>query len=209
MDKNQLTKTARAVRAKAQTLSKAMPRGTISGFQCPQCSERQVAKLPVVWLPADGGRWVAPPEAVLPDPQCRQQPELAAALLAAGVPLAMDLPESAAAAMLELTPGAAAMHPALLRSRLQRSTAHSAFSQGMCPSAASLLVDKTLIMLDFCAPIPGTKQLQFLLALFAREALCRDAAWVCRRGLSRAAAPRVLGCAGNCRRFASSASCRN
>ena len=91
----------------------------------------QIATLPVVWVPRRGGTWVMPSEAVLPDPQCRQQPELAAALLAAGVPLAMEVPETVAAAMLESTPGARAMHPALLRTHLQHAEGSLASLQGM------------------------------------------------------------------------------
>ena len=90
----------------------------------------QIANLPVVWLPAGKGGWVTPAVAVLPDPECRQRPELAAALAAAGVPLAMDVPPAVAAAMLDSTPGARAMHPALLRSHLQRSADHSVLAEG-------------------------------------------------------------------------------
>jgi len=139
----------------------------------------QVAKLPVTWVAthpreAGRGRWVTPAEAVLPDPQSRQQPELtggspcpgvqaalcrfnfsaehvlmqclqrasassccvlhtswgeghaeldlrcaSAALLEAGLPLAADVPEAIAAAMLDLTPGARAVHPALVRDHLR------------------------------------------------------------------------------------------
>ena len=42
-----------------------------------------------------------------------------AALLEAGLPLAADVPDAIAAAMLDLTPGARAMHPALLRDHLR------------------------------------------------------------------------------------------
>ena len=45
----------------------------------------QIAKLSVVWVAthpreAGGGRWATPAEAVLPDPQSRQQPELTGGL---------------------------------------------------------------------------------------------------------------------------------
>ena len=73
---------------------------------------------------------MAPADAVLPDPQCRQDPELAAALLAVGVPLAMDVPPAVAAAMLDLTLGARGMHPALLRSHMQGPASHAVLSNG-------------------------------------------------------------------------------
>ena len=147
----------------------------------------QVAKLPVLWVAATpwaagAGRWATPAEAVLADPQSRQQPELtgtvsragnnvkhtpakaslcawifreystwidsqigplytpkvarrkrclqpltaddcsyhgAAALREAGLPLAGDVPEATAAAVLDLTPGARAVHPGLLRDHLR------------------------------------------------------------------------------------------
>ncbi len=44
-----------------------------------------------------------------------------AALLEAGLPLAVDVPEAIAAAMLYLTPGARAVHPGLLRDHLRAS----------------------------------------------------------------------------------------
>lgn len=55
----------------------------------------------MVLVPSGGGGWVAPQEAVLPDLQCRQQPDLAAALLAAGLLLAVDVPDAVVTAMLE------------------------------------------------------------------------------------------------------------
>ena len=79
----------------------------------------QAAQLPVAWVDCEGGRWVAPCRALLPDEACARSPLLAAALSREGMPLVTGLPPVLLQAWREAMPGVQAVSPAAVRAHLR------------------------------------------------------------------------------------------
>ncbi len=82
---------------------------------------RQVAKLPVVHIEANGGQWVRPEQALFLDESSRAQPELLEALLREGVPLAdQGMPAELVQTCLQHIPEAQTLTPKAVRALLGR-----------------------------------------------------------------------------------------
>lgn len=79
----------------------------------------QVMQLPVAWTDCEGGRWVAPCRALLPDRACARNPLLAAAVSREGMPLVTGLPPALLSAWQEAMPGMQTLSPAAVRAHLK------------------------------------------------------------------------------------------
>jgi hypothetical protein len=79
----------------------------------------QAAQLPVAWTDCEGGCWVAPCRALLPDDACARSPLLAAALAREGMPLVAGLPPALLHAWREAMPGVQAVTPPAARAHLR------------------------------------------------------------------------------------------
>ncbi len=89
----------------------------------------QVAFLKVVWTDSQGGRWVTPTDALLPDEACTADPELAAALSMEGMSLVTGAPAWLLSAWLSKVPSIRTVTPAAVRYHLRAKGAGLALAQ--------------------------------------------------------------------------------
>ncbi|GAX84471.1 hypothetical protein CEUSTIGMA_g11891.t1 [Chlamydomonas eustigma] len=79
-----------------------------------------LSSCPIIWTEAQGGKWLPPSKVLFSDGILRKSPALKAVLLTLGLPIASHTPMELEQLMLQLTPGAAVITPALVRAHLGR-----------------------------------------------------------------------------------------
>ena len=109
----------------------------------------------MVWTDSQGGRWVTPTDALLPDEACTADPELAAAFSMEGMPLVMGAPAWLLSAWLSKVPGIRTVTHATVRSHLRAKGAGLALAQRPAEEraeAAAAVLSYCLSGLSLSAP---------------------------------------------------------
>lgn len=106
----------------------------------------QVASLKIAWAESDGGRWLAPTDALLPDEACTSAPQLAAAFSKEGMPLVTGAPAWLLSAWRTKVPGTRTLTPAAARAHLRAKGARLALMQRPAEERAG----SAAAMLSYC-----------------------------------------------------------
>lgn len=112
---------------------------------------RQASRLPVAWTDANGGRWLAPCNALLPDQACLDAPALAATLVREGLHLSTGLPTSLQRTWQEAMPRICSVTPAAVRAHLKAKGAALALTQQRRPADEQAQVQQALLHHEICS----------------------------------------------------------
>ncbi|BDA44284.1 probable Sacsin [Coccomyxa sp. Obi] len=107
---------------------------------------KEVAFLKVAWTDSEGGRWIAPKDALLPHEACTADSQLLSAFCREGMPLVTGTPMSLLSSWLTQTPGTRTITPSWAREYLRAKGARFGLKQ----RPPQELADEAAAMLAYC-----------------------------------------------------------